>query len=315
MDKKAVSLVFTTIIVAILGLVVLTTMLYGFEKPASKLFKTMSQESLYNSQEQCRIQGQRKPGLLQNDNDEYPNTCDICPWYDSSLDADGDYMPDECDKDMNNAQVFECRYGVTDKGQCAKEEKKLPETAPYLPTPEEKARENEIEAQSRFEAAKEQISKDNLSLAYELLMDVLKNYKGTRYYDKSFNELVWFERWYTYDTKKLFQFYRDMAGAGYKIYLEKMAMTYKSIIKAHASQKNFTQVEEHLRLMEKDIGNAAANISTVAGIYYHVAGSYLSAGDKTNAGKYYRKVIKEFPDSKEAESAMIAVSPPRSTSP
>lgn len=309
MNKKADGFALKVVVVAILVLFVLVTMLFAFEKPASKLFKTMTQENLYNSQEQCRTQGQRKPNLLQNDNDEYPNTCDICPWYDSSLDADADYMPDGCDKDPDNAQIFECKYGLTEKGQCAKEEEKAKPSAP-LPltpaTPEEKAK-------MMFETAQNELGKGKIESAYTLLKDVLSNYKTTAYYDDSFNEFVKFEGRYKDDEAKLLQFYRDMVSMGFTAYQEKMALAYNSIIKSYAYKKDFTKVESFLRLMEADmqkIGETIGRSDIIAEIYYAAAGAYLDMQDRPNANKYYKKIIDDFPNFQDAESAQLAYSPP-----
>jgi len=89
-----------------LVMLVLGIMMYFIITTWAPAAEIVGGQALKLKMEACRMVGDRTPQLLRNDKknenyvyDVYPNVCDICPYFDSSLskDTDGDGMPDDCD--------------------------------------------------------------------------------------------------------------------------------------------------------------------------------------------------------------------------
>lgn len=220
MNKKGFEISLRLVVFAVLILIVLIVMVGFIQTAFSPLGIKISKESVRIKQEECKLEGLRNPDLLENDNDEYPNQCDICPWYDSSKDLDGDFMPDGCDKDKNNPSIFECAYGMNERGQCkreAVEEKKEPvEEEEKAQTEEEKVfgwlenfKESSKNADEQLSKSQELFDQKEYDNSYVLLVDMYKTYKKKEISLDAENLFNQFEVVYYDNDSKLLQFYKD----------------------------------------------------------------------------------------------------------
>ncbi len=302
-NKKAMEWPFQIIIAAVILLIIGGTMLYAVEQVRSPLGKTITKEKLKASQGACIAEAAGNQELLKNDmdNDGQPDFCDICPLFDNNIDDDHDYMPDDCDKDATNTNIFECKYGMDEREQCKAE----PKPKITVPTPTEVVQEN---AEGKFATAKAALSSGKSDEAYQTLKELLTNYQATTVYEDAYGEFAKFEVIYANDENKLLQYYKDGVILGFGIYKYKLALFYKKIVLSNIYKNDFSKVEQILGDMTDSIKGPYDDeiYDTLADTYYTVAGGYLDAKDKTNALKYYQKVLSDFPNSKSASSAKIA---------
>ncbi len=296
------------VIVAVIFLIAAFVVIMILQKSSSPLFTKISAYELESNQRGCLQKGIENPNLLINDDDKYPNSCDACPWCDSSVDSDADYMPDCCDKDPDNARVFECISGMDkEKFQCKKPAEAVKETQQ-----ERKSQEKlNADAQKKYEQALSGINSKNYLQAYSLVKDILANYKATAVYDYSVMQFSRFELFFENNNTQLMQFYRDALQLGFTEYETKMGLAYKNRIMGYLNKGTVETVEVAiLPQFEYDLDAFTVwNTQTkdiAAEIYYKIASAFLDKGKKDKAIIYYKKAFEDYPDAFYAKDAKIA---------
>lgn len=119
MNKKADAnfVVMTTL--ALLILVLASYWIYKTQKTSGTI---ISPELRRADDQKCKFDTQRDQELgkkiIDTDNDQRADYCDICTNGNNNEDSDGDYMPDNCDKASNDRTIAECSRTSTKDGRC-----------------------------------------------------------------------------------------------------------------------------------------------------------------------------------------------------
>jgi hypothetical protein len=120
MHKKG-TFVWGEIVPAVLAAVIIIVLFFIFkDQVLDYFFPNVQLQRLAQSRQSCLLE----MGKLDDDKDDFPDNvkrdgfiCDLCLGGNDNLDEDGDYLPDECDPEPNNA--FDRRKSSFEK-ECEK---------------------------------------------------------------------------------------------------------------------------------------------------------------------------------------------------
>ena len=123
MNKKGVEMMTGAIITFVLLGILLVVYLAIFRPTASEAGTFFSSETLKLKDSKCLFDGQRATEknikFTDIDQDDRPDSCDICVNGKNDEDNDLDGMPTYCDKNDNDRTIVACSKTITKDGRCS----------------------------------------------------------------------------------------------------------------------------------------------------------------------------------------------------